>query len=454
MSWLNWSFDRNPILKAKPGTFYSFGMTCPTVLMLSNNVYVAFSTWTNGFSTNAAVNLGVVGVSVGETVDALTIAPSPILTPQPGTRFSGSIYGARFFRDEGTNYCIFAGQTNTLHPFENPLTTNGIFIAWNTDGNITNPASWSYQTNPLVVSGEASWNSYIVYQSAMLRVGDIYHLFANGATNFGGLATESVGHWTSSSPRGPFTADPANPVFTHANAINGLRITGNPYILPMDDGGYAMFCSDNLHGNVRLAHSYDLTHWTEYSKSPLNIQGVINYPNIGGYVLGPEVFYDGMGWRMLVAGQGITIYQALSSQSTATNGELNVSHLMSSHLRVDNVTYGNSGHTLVSVSLDRGTDLGYPSTGGSFQMPNQTGTGWNMANNNQFGPSDRALFFGYGNAGNEIAKVGFLKDGTVTAKAFKSGNTNSVILKGPSSSWILRVADDGTLTTVTNASGL
>lgn len=164
-----------------------------------------------------------------------------------------------------------------------------------------------YKVNPMVnVGKDDDWDGVAIYNGSVVNVGDRWYMWYSG---FGKHPDQFglIGLATASSPLGPWTKYPENPVLSHGSpgSWNGFGLQ-EPYVL-FYDGLFHMWVSGNadesrpMQAAIGYFWSKDGIRWEGHPNNPVlptGRPGGWDYPNVSEpfvYIEGDTIylFYEG-----------------------------------------------------------------------------------------------------------------------------------------------------------------
>lgn len=259
--------------------------SAPSIMKVGSTYYVAY----RGLSI---ASVDTICLASGSTLG--TLSKQGILLQAPLTGWDSSyVAGGRLFDDTsgvtGQYLLYFFGSSSA--GFEATPSYIGVALSSTPSGPYV-----EYTSNPIISTGpNPAWNTLTMYRPFVLRDGSGgYHLFVNAESSAG---FESIGHYTASDPRGPWTEVAGNPcisndVWTERRAgdftILKNRSSGSPDYL-----GFYWGQSDSGLVGIGIATSDDLTTWTKWAGNPISLL----YPGANG--IRADVVWTGSTYEML-----------------------------------------------------------------------------------------------------------------------------------------------------------
>jgi len=170
--------------------------------------------------------------------------PAPLLAPDQASWDSVYTECPMVFLDEDNVYYMFYHAPGTVVSYQ-----IGVATAASPYGPFT-----KYAGNPILTVGAAGeWDDFYVSSPFVFREGDTYYMFYSGYSSATGII--QIGLATATSPTGPWTKHPNNPILRSLHWVWGVVKVGDTYYLYYG-------------GNLATAPSPEGP-WTEYSGNPV-----------------------------------------------------------------------------------------------------------------------------------------------------------------------------------------
>ena len=281
----------------------------PSICRVGDDYYLANSSfeYAPGVPLSTSRDL-VTWVQLGNVLDR----PSQLNVQVGREGASGGIYAPTLRHHDGRFWLIttnihdfgrghlLVSATDPAGPWSEPVHITGAMgidpdLAWDDDGvchlTWSSPFEGILQATLDPATGELTSAPVKVWQGTGLahpegphlvhRGGWWYLLLAEGGTHTGHAVTVA----RSRSPRGPFEADPANPVLSHRSTPHPVQATGHADLVEKADGSWAM-----VHLGIRQRGSHPQWHVNGRETFLVGIEWVDDWPVVvdDAYVATPR----------------------------------------------------------------------------------------------------------------------------------------------------------------------